>query len=53
MSDLLLTEDELLLKNAVREFADKELAPRAAAYDESGQFPWDNVRGWPRWACSA
>ena len=45
MSDLLLTEDELLLKNAVREFADKELAPRAAAYDESGQFPWDNVRG--------
>ena len=45
MSDLVLSEEELLLKSTVREFADQELAPRAAAYDESGQFPWDNVRG--------
>ena len=45
MSDLLLTEDELLLKNTVRQFADKELAPRAADYDESGEFPWENIRG--------
>ena len=45
MTDPLLTEDELLLKNTVREFADQELAPRAADYDESGEFPWDNVRG--------
>jgi butyryl-CoA dehydrogenase len=45
MSDMLLTEEELLLKNTVREFADRELAPRAAAYDASGEFPWDNVRG--------
>ena len=45
MTDPLLTEDELLLKNTVREFADQELAPRAAGYDESGEFPWDNVRG--------
>ncbi len=44
MSDLLLTEDELLLRNMVRELADQELAPRAAAYDESAEFPWDNVR---------
>ncbi|MCH7786353.1 MAG: acyl-CoA dehydrogenase family protein [Chloroflexi bacterium] len=44
MSDMLLTEDELLLKNMVRELADQELAPRAAAYDESAEFPWDNVR---------
>ena len=42
---MLLSEDELLLKNTVRDFADRELAPRAAAYDESGEFPWDNVRG--------
>ena len=26
------------------EFADQVLAPRAAGYDESGEFPWDNVR---------
>ena len=45
MSESLLSEEELLLRNAVREFADQELAPRAAAYDQSGQFPWDNVRG--------
>ena len=45
MTDPLLTEDELLLRNTVRDFADQELAPRAADYDESGEFPWDNVRG--------
>ena len=44
MSDMLLTEDELLLKNMVRELADQELAPRAAAYDANAEFPWDNVR---------
>ena len=41
----MLSEDELLLKNTVRDFADRELAPRAAEYDERGEFPWDNVRG--------
>ena len=45
MSDALLTEEELLLKNTVREFSDRELAPRASAYDESGEFPRDNIRG--------
>ena len=44
MTDFLLSEDELLLRNMVREFADKVLAPRAADYDESGEFPWDNVK---------
>ena len=41
----MLTEEELLLRSTIREFADRELAPRAAAYDESGEFPWENVRG--------
>ena len=44
MSELLLTEDELLLKSTVRDFADQVLAPRAAGYDERGEFPWDNVK---------
>jgi alkylation response protein AidB-like acyl-CoA dehydrogenase len=39
-----LSEDELLLKSTVGEFADQVLAPRAAGYDRSGEFPWDNVR---------
>ena len=45
MTDLLLTEEELLLRATVRDFSDQQLAPRAAAYDESGEFPADNVRG--------
>ncbi len=44
MAEVFLTEEELVLKKAVRELADKELAPRAAAYDQSGEFPWDNLR---------
>ena len=44
MTEFLLSEEELLLKNTVRELADQELAPRAAGYDESGEFPWENVR---------
>ena len=39
------SEEELLLRSTVREFADRELEPRASAYDQSGDFPWDNVRG--------
>ena len=45
MSDPFLSEDELLIKKTVRDFADRELAPRASSYDESGEFPWDNIRG--------
>ena len=45
MTDLLLAEEELLLRATVRDFSDQQLAPRAAAYDESGEFPADNVRG--------
>lgn len=45
MSDLLLSEDELLLKNMVSEFSSQNLAPKASSYDQSGEFPWDNIRG--------
>lgn len=45
MTEMLLTDDERLLRSTVREFADRELAPRAAGYDERGEFPWENVRG--------
>ncbi len=41
----LLTEEELILRNTVREFAEKEIAPRAAHYDETSEFPWDNIYG--------
>ena len=45
MSGYILSEDESLLKNAVKDFADIEIAPCAAAYDESGDFPHDNFKG--------
>jgi alkylation response protein AidB-like acyl-CoA dehydrogenase len=45
MSDLLLSEEERLLKSTVAEFADRELAPRAADYDANAEFPWENIRG--------
>ena len=38
-----LTPDEGQLLSSVRRLASERLAPRAAAYDASGEFPWDNV----------
>ena len=39
--DFQLTEEHLLIKNTVREFAEKEIAPRAEEIDASDQFPAD------------
>ena len=45
MDNLLMTEEEQLLRTTVRDFADSVLAPRASAYDQSGDFPADNIEG--------
>ncbi len=45
MPDLILTEEEQMLKNTVREFADRELIPRAREVDQAGEFSWENWRG--------
>ena len=37
------SSEERMLIDAVRTLARDEIAPRAAAYDRSGEFPWDNV----------
>jgi len=42
--DLDLTEDQSLLRSAVREFAEGVVRPRAAGIDQSGQFPKDLFR---------
>jgi alkylation response protein AidB-like acyl-CoA dehydrogenase len=39
MSDLALSEDERLIQQTAREFADKELAPRAAQIDREHRIP--------------
>lgn len=36
-----LNEEEQVMFDLVREFAEKEVAPRAAEIDRTGQFPWD------------
>ncbi len=38
-----LNEDETMLFDSVRTLARDKIAPRAAAYDASGAFPWDNI----------
>ncbi len=41
---LAMTEEHEMLLAAVRDFAVREIAPIAAEYDESGEFPIDTVR---------
>ena len=40
-----LTDEQREIRNTVRAFARDEIMPRAAAYDESGDFPYDLVAG--------
>jgi alkylation response protein AidB-like acyl-CoA dehydrogenase len=42
--DFKLGEEHELFRKTVREFADKEIAPRALEYDKSHEFPWDNIK---------
>lgn len=39
----LFTEQNIAVRNMVREFARDEVAPVARKFDESGEFPWDTV----------
>lgn len=41
----LYSEQQEMLAASVREFAEKELAPKAAEVDEKEQFPWEQFRG--------
>lgn len=39
-----LSDEQQAILRTVRDFADREVAPRAAAIDATGEFPWDLVR---------
>ncbi|MCC6178045.1 MAG: acyl-CoA dehydrogenase [Chloroflexi bacterium] len=41
---VLLSEDQELFRRTVREFAEREIAPVAAEYDETERFPHENVK---------
>jgi len=45
MQDLILNEEEQMLQTMVRDFADRELIPRAKEVDEKQEFSWENWRG--------
>ena len=45
MADLILTEEEQMLQTLVRDFADRELVPRAQEVDEKAEFSWENWQG--------
>ena len=42
--NLELTAEHEALRSAVRDFARKEIAPIAAEFDESGEFPYDTIK---------
>lgn len=39
-----LSDEHLMLRDAVRDFAQREIVPIAAHYDETGEFPLDTIR---------
>jgi alkylation response protein AidB-like acyl-CoA dehydrogenase len=39
-----LSDDQLMIQRAARDFAQHEIAPTAAGFDISGDFPADNIR---------
>jgi alkylation response protein AidB-like acyl-CoA dehydrogenase len=42
--DFQLTDAQRMTQQMVREFAEKEIAPYAAQWDESCEFPWEAIR---------
>jgi alkylation response protein AidB-like acyl-CoA dehydrogenase len=42
--DFQLTDEQRMTEQLAREFAAKEIAPYAAQWDESCEFPWETVR---------
>ena len=48
MPDPMLNEEERMLQNLVRDFAERELAPRGREVDEKEEFDWKNWEGMAR-----
>lgn len=42
--DFQLTEEQQQIRHLAREFAQKEIAPVAAEFDATGEFPYDNIK---------
>ncbi|MFQ5858157.1 MAG: acyl-CoA dehydrogenase [Anaerolineae bacterium] len=42
--DLELNEEQRMIRDLARDFAEKEIAPIAAEIDETGEFPYDTIK---------
>ena len=42
--DFSFTEDQLSIQSIARDFAQKRIAPAAADFDKSGEFPLENIK---------
>ncbi|HSV97487.1 MAG TPA: acyl-CoA dehydrogenase [Spirochaetota bacterium] len=42
--DFMLSDEQQMVKDMCRKFADNELAPKAAEYDRTHEFPWEPVK---------
>jgi alkylation response protein AidB-like acyl-CoA dehydrogenase len=41
--DFTLSEEHQMIRDVARDFAQNEIAPRAAHFDETGEFPYDTI----------
>ena len=48
---MLLSEDHLAVQDAVRQYVQAEIAPQAAAWDKSHQFPAAQLKGLAALGC--
>lgn len=42
--DFAFSEEQEIFRKSVREFAEKEIMPRAQEIDQKGEFPWDIIK---------
>ena len=42
--DFILTEEHEMIRQAARDFAQNEIAPIAAEFDERGEFPYETIK---------
>lgn len=41
-----LTREKQMIKEMVRDFAEKEIAPKVVYYDKTAEFPYETFQKW-------